>query len=143
MLFNIFTLGASILVASATASEFFCGVNTKGGCCAQFFTNTFDQYASGVGCEFAISIIPSTSTVGDTEWSCNDGLNPGCCSLDGVDRPPSPWWCDLRLHAKDGSIPMSPTASSSTTRSSSTTSSKISTSTTISTTKKCTSTRRW
>ncbi|KAH7409601.1 hypothetical protein BKA64DRAFT_639888 [Cadophora sp. MPI-SDFR-AT-0126] len=83
MLFlKIFTAAAAMLVTSATASEFFCGVNTKGGCCAQYFTNPFDQYASGVGCEFATAITPSSSTVGETEWSCIDGLNPGCCSLD-------------------------------------------------------------
>ncbi|PVH80161.1 hypothetical protein DL98DRAFT_654956 [Cadophora sp. DSE1049] len=136
-------MAAAVLVTSTTASEFFCGVNTKGGCCTQFFTNPFDQYASGVGCEFAAAIIPSTSTVGDTEWSCTDGLNPGCCSLDGVDRPPSPWWCDLRLHAEDGSIPGPGTTSSAASESATTTSSKTSSSTIISSAKKCISTRRW
>lgn len=32
--------------------------------------------------DFATAIIPSASTVGDTEWSCTGGLNQGCCSLD-------------------------------------------------------------
>ncbi|KAH7308773.1 hypothetical protein BKA65DRAFT_519849 [Rhexocercosporidium sp. MPI-PUGE-AT-0058] len=143
MLLNNLPLVAAALFSTATAMEYFCGPNTKGGCCTQFFTNPFDQYASGVGCEFATSIIPSTSTAGDMEWHCRDGLTPGCCSLDGVDRPPSPWLCDLRLHAADGSIPTSSTSSSSTRSSSSTTSSRTSSSAKSSTTKKCTSTRRW
>ncbi|KAG4413907.1 hypothetical protein IFR04_012958 [Cadophora malorum] len=82
MFFRIFSIAAAMLVTSSAASEFFCGINTKGGCCTQFFTNPFDQYASGVGCDFATAIIPSASTVGDTEWSCTGGLNQGCCSLD-------------------------------------------------------------
>ncbi|KAH6710669.1 hypothetical protein BKA61DRAFT_612175 [Leptodontidium sp. MPI-SDFR-AT-0119] len=138
MFLSIFTLVATVLITTATAMEFFCGPNTKGGCCAQFFTNPFDQYASGVGCEFAAAIIPSTSTASETEWNCRDGLTAGCCTLDGVDRPPSPWLCDLRLHAADGSIITSTTTSSSTRSSSSTSSSETSSSITSSSTKKCT-----
>lgn len=51
--FKIFSMAAAMFVKSGAASEFFCGVNTKGGCCTQFFTNPFDQYASGVGCKFS------------------------------------------------------------------------------------------
>ncbi|XMA08935.1 hypothetical protein WAI453_001726 [Rhynchosporium graminicola] len=162
-----------IVQAQSSGGAFFCGVNTRGGCCATFFMNAFDQYASGFGClcsfvlgwvrkdsekkgswydvaisgEFATAIQLTISSVGEQEWTCVGDLQGGCCSPTGGDRPPSPWFCNPKLHAADGSVAGAGTDTilstcSSVTTASSTEKLTVTSSTKIST-KKSTSIRRY
>lgn len=57
-------LAVPFLFTSALAvdSDFLCGLNTIGGCCTQFFTNEFDEYAFGTGCTYIQTSRRMTST---------------------------------------------------------------------------------
>jgi hypothetical protein len=95
-------LAVSFLLFPARADKacgFSCGINTIAGCCAQYFTNAFDEYAFGTGCMLTpisaretilYAVLTLSVCLGQfaasfkdgTKWKCEDTtLIPGCCDV--------------------------------------------------------------